>query len=83
VDGTFVESRQLVVLQQGEPSEIVAPQGGRFVVVGGAPMDGHRHIWWNFVSSRRERIEAAKLEWQAQRMGAVPGETEFIPLPVQ
>ncbi|MBU6492323.1 MAG: pirin family protein, partial [Burkholderiales bacterium] len=45
------------------------------------PVDGERYIWWNFVSSDRARIEAAKADWQAQRMGQVPGETEWIPLP--
>ncbi len=53
-----------------------------FVIVGGAPMDGPRHIWWNFVSSRKERIEQAKAEWKAGHFGKVPGdEIEFIPLP--
>lgn len=53
----------------------------RLVVIGGAPLDGPRHMWWNFVSSRRERIAQAAEDWQAQRLGQVPGETEFIPLP--
>ena len=44
-------------------------------------MDGPRYIWWNFVSSRKERIDAAKTEWRSGRFSAVPGETEFIPLP--
>ena len=45
-------------------------------------MDGPRHIWWNFVSSRKERIEAAKADWKAGRFDLVPGDTaEFIPLP--
>ena len=52
----------------------------RLVVVGGAPL-GERHMFWNFVSSRRERIDQACDDWVAQRMGRVPGETEFIPLP--
>ena len=52
------------------------------VVVGGAAMDGPRHIWWNFVSSRKERIEAAKADWKAGRFDVVPGDAaEFIPLP--
>jgi hypothetical protein len=51
-------------------------------VLGGAAMDGPRHIWWNFVSSSRERIEQAKADWTARRMGLVPGdEAEWIPLP--
>ena len=53
-----------------------------FVILGGAPMDGPRHIWWNFVSSRQDRIEQAKADWRAGHFGKVPGdEIEFIPLP--
>jgi redox-sensitive bicupin YhaK (pirin superfamily) len=52
------------------------------VLVGGATMDGPRHIWWNFVSSRKERIEQAKADWKGKRFDIVPGdEAEFIPLP--
>ena len=51
-------------------------------IFGGAPMDGPRHIWWNFVSSRKDRIEQAKAEWAAGHFQKVPGdEIEFIPLP--
>ncbi len=54
----------------------------RLVLVGGAPMDGPRHIWWNFVSSSKERIDQAKADWKAGRFDRVFGdETEFIPLP--
>jgi redox-sensitive bicupin YhaK (pirin superfamily) len=54
----------------------------RLVLVGGETMDGPRHIWWNFVSSRPERIEQAKADWKAGRFGTVPGDAdEFIPLP--
>ncbi len=54
----------------------------RFVLIGGAPLDGERHIWWNFVSSSTERIERAKVDWAEGRFGVVPGdEKEFIPLP--
>jgi hypothetical protein len=49
-------------------------------VIGGEPV-GERHKWWNFVSSRPERIEQAKQDWQAGRFGQVPQEAEFIPLP--
>src|SRR5258706_9085215 len=81
VDGPAVEPCLLAVLDPASRAEIFVPQGGRFVVLGGAPMDGRRHMWWNFVASSRERIEAAKSAWRAQRLGQVPGETEFIPLP--
>jgi len=52
----------------------------RVMVVGGEPL-GRRHIWWNFVSSSKERIEQAKRDWTEGRMGKVPGDDEFIPLP--
>ncbi len=52
------------------------------MLFGGEPMDGPRYIWWNFVSSRRERIEQAREEWAQGRFDTVPGdEEEFIPLP--
>lgn len=51
------------------------------VVVGGEPMDGPRHLWWNFVASDRQLIEKAKRDWQAGQFGHVPGDQEFIPLP--
>jgi hypothetical protein len=53
----------------------------RLLVRGGDRADGPRHIFWNFVSSSRERIEAAKADWRAGRLEQVPGETELIPLP--
>jgi hypothetical protein len=54
------------------------------VLIGGAPLDGgHRFMWWNFVSSSKERIEQAKADWAAQRTGQVPGEHEWIPLPTR
>jgi redox-sensitive bicupin YhaK (pirin superfamily) len=49
--------------------------------LGGAALEGPRYIWWNFVASRRERIEQAKAAWKAGKFAPVPGETEFIPLP--
>lgn len=81
VDGVALEPGVMALLQTDQPSQVSAPQGARFVVLGGSPLDGHRHLWWNFVSSRKERIEQAKAAWAAQEMGAVPGEHEWIPLP--
>ncbi len=81
VDGAEVLPRTMAVLESGRAARIEAPTGARYVVIGGAPIDGHRHMWWNFVSTSRERIETAKADWLAQRMGQIPGETEFIPLP--
>ena len=51
------------------------------MLLGGAPLDGPRFVWWNFVASTRERIEQAKSDWREGRFANVPGETEFIPLP--
>ena len=73
---------QLLVLRPGDPITMTAASEARVVLIGGAAMDGPRYIWWNFVSSRKERIEQAKAEWKERRFDIVPGdETEFIPLP--
>ena len=72
---------QLLVLKRGVETAVVAPQGARLLLLGGAALDGPRHIWWNFVSSSQQRIEQAKADWKAGRFPGVPGETEFIPLP--
>jgi redox-sensitive bicupin YhaK (pirin superfamily) len=72
---------RLLVFRPGDRIAIRAATAARLAIVGGAAMDGPRHIWWNFVSSRKERIEQAKAEWKAGRFSSVPGETEFIPLP--
>jgi redox-sensitive bicupin YhaK (pirin superfamily) len=73
---------QLLVFRPGDPITMTAVNEARVVLIGGAAMDGPRHIWWNFVSSRKERIEQAKAEWKARRFDIVPGdEIEFIPLP--
>jgi redox-sensitive bicupin YhaK (pirin superfamily) len=80
VDADIVEPRRMAVLLPGA-TRFVAPQGARLVVIGGAPLEAPRHMWWNFVSSRKERILDASADWEAQRMGQVPGEQEFIPLP--
>jgi redox-sensitive bicupin YhaK (pirin superfamily) len=90
VDGTLeitpdrsrFEAGQLVVFRAGIVPTLRAGDGGaRVLLFGGEPMDGHRHIWWNFVASSRERIEQAKADWENGRFASVPGETEFIPLP--
>ena len=80
VNGAKVDPATMGVLDLAAVT-IEAPSGARFVVIGGKPIDGYRHMWWNFVSSRKERIEQAKQDWLAHRMGTVPGETEWIPLP--
>ena len=74
---------QLLVLRPGDAHRARAVDGpARVMLFGGAPMGGPRWIWWNFVSSRKERIEQAKEEWRLGRFETVPGdETDFIPLP--
>jgi redox-sensitive bicupin YhaK (pirin superfamily) len=80
LDGEDLPPGQMVVLAPGEEPMLSADGPARVVLIGGAPL-GHRHMWWNFVSSRKERIVQAADDWAAQRMGQVAGETEFIPLP--
>jgi hypothetical protein len=73
---------RLLVFRPGVEIVLTAPSSPvRLMLLGGEPMDGPRHVWWNFVSSSKERIEQAKAEWKAGRFAPVPGETEFIPLP--
>jgi redox-sensitive bicupin YhaK (pirin superfamily) len=84
IGGEQHAGERLLVLRPGDRVAIKATSDAHLVFVGGAPMDGPRHIWWNFVSSRKERIEAAKADWKAGRFELVPGDTkEFIPLPEQ
>jgi redox-sensitive bicupin YhaK (pirin superfamily) len=72
---------QLVIFGAGAAS-LRATSTSRVMLLGGARLDGERHIWWNFVSSDEERIEQAKRDWRAGRFGTVRGdEHEFIPLP--
>jgi len=77
-----IEPGRLVVFPPGTRPSLRAEGPARAVLLGGAPPDGDRHIWWNFVSSRRERIEEAKRAWKEGRFPRVPGDDqEFIPLP--
>ena len=82
IAGDKFEPGRLLVFKPGDAPTITAISNAHFVILGGAPMDGPRHIWWNFVSSRKERIEQAKADWKAGHFDKVPGdEIEFIPLP--
>jgi hypothetical protein len=82
VAGTAFGPAQLLVFRPGDQILVAATANARFMLFGGAPMGGPRYIWWNFVSSRPERIEQAKEEWARGRFDTVPGDTEeFIPLP--
>ena len=81
IAGQRFDPGRLLVFRPGDRITIRAVTAARLMLLGGEPMDGPRHIWWNFVSSRKERIEAAKEAWRRQRLGAVPGETDVIALP--
>jgi redox-sensitive bicupin YhaK (pirin superfamily) len=81
LDGSDIPARQLVLLDPGVRHRLRAKTPLKAMLLGGEPLDGHRHVWWNFVSSSRERIEQAKQDWVDGRFGQVPDETEFIPLP--
>jgi redox-sensitive bicupin YhaK (pirin superfamily) len=80
ISGEALPAGELAVLAPGVEVSIDADADSRLVLFGGAPL-GPRHMWWNFVSSSRERIERAKQDWRDQRFGAIAGETEFISLP--
>ncbi|MEO7326371.1 MAG: pirin family protein [Dokdonella sp.] len=81
VDGELIPVQHMLVLPTAGAAEIVADSAARILLCGGAPLDGVRFLWWNFVASSKERIERAKADWRAQTLGQVPGELEFIPLP--
>jgi len=81
VDGnTYGEGTLLVFTKGGDPA-ITAKENATLMLLGGEPL-GNRHIWWNFVSSRKERIEQAKEDWRQGRIILPPNDNEtFIPLP--
>jgi redox-sensitive bicupin YhaK (pirin superfamily) len=83
VAGDRFEPGRMLVFRAGDRLALRSGrQGARILLLGGAAMDGPRYLFWNFVSSSRERIEQAKADWKAGGFGTVPGdETEFIPLP--
>ena len=78
---TVVTEGTMAVVSRGAEATVSAIDTTRLMILGGAPLTGKRHLFWNFVSSRPERIESAKQDWKDGRFGAVPGESEFIPLP--
>jgi redox-sensitive bicupin YhaK (pirin superfamily) len=82
LDGEPVPAQTLVVLAPGEEPLVAAEADVRLALVGGEPI-GPRFVWWNFVSSRKARIDQAADDWAGGRFDPVPGETEFIPLPAR
>jgi redox-sensitive bicupin YhaK (pirin superfamily) len=81
IAGETFEGPRLLIFRPGDRITVQATSRVRLMLLGGAALEGPRYIWWNFVSSRKERIEQAKEEWKTGRFTPVPGETEFIPLP--
>lgn len=81
LDGTVVEAGRLATLEPRDAAVATARTDARIAVFGGEPLDGPRVVWWNFVASERERIEAAKARWADDAFARIEGETERIPLP--
>jgi redox-sensitive bicupin YhaK (pirin superfamily) len=88
VAGETFEAGRMMVFRPGDRISVAAgPSGARLIMLGGATLDGPRYIWWNFVSSRREKIDAAKEEWRKGEWGCgqfdLPPDDreEFVPLP--
>ncbi|AZO55894.1 MULTISPECIES: pirin family protein [unclassified Mesorhizobium] len=82
ISGDVFPAERLLVFRPGDEIVISSPTGAHFMLFGGASLGSKRYIWWNFVSSSKERIEQAKQEWKTGRFDIVPGdEKEFIPLP--
>ena len=82
VAGQTFGAGRLLVFRPGDRISVLANSMSRLMLLGGEPMDGPRHIWWNFVSSSEDRIRAAKADWKAGRFETVPSDREeFIPLP--
>jgi redox-sensitive bicupin YhaK (pirin superfamily) len=82
ISGDSFPAERLLVFKPGDEIVVSSNSGAHFMLFGGASLGSKRYIWWNFVSSSRERIEQAKQEWKTGRFDIVPGdEEEFIPLP--
>jgi redox-sensitive bicupin YhaK (pirin superfamily) len=79
--GVAVAPGAMAVQFGGQVPAISVQEDALVMLFGGAPLDGERHLWWNFVSTSKERIEVAKRDWSAGTIGTVPGDEEFIPLP--
>jgi len=81
IAGDTFEGPRLLVFRPGDAITVTAKRPTRMMFLGGTAVGGPRYIWWNFVSSSQDRIEQAKEDWKLGRFGAVPDETEIIPLP--
>ena len=81
ISGDKFEGPRLLIFRPGDRITVRAVSDVRMMFLGGTALEGPRHLWWNFVSSSKERIEQAKEDWKSGRFAKVPDETEFIPLP--
>jgi len=81
IGGRSVAAGVLAVLADGVDASIEAQGTAHVMIFGGDALQGDRIVWWNFVSSSRDRLEQAKRDWREGSFGSVPGETDFIPLP--
>ncbi len=81
IEGQAIEAGVLVVLRPHSKALVSAASAAHLMICGGAALEGDRIVWWNFVSSSRERLEQAKRDWRDGRFADVPGEQDFIPLP--
>jgi hypothetical protein len=82
LDGASLEPFVLYVLKPGHAGRLSSAGGGRIMLMGGQAFPSRRYVFWNFVSSSRDRINHAKEEWKAMRFAPIPGDDqEFIPIP--
>jgi redox-sensitive bicupin YhaK (pirin superfamily) len=82
IAGQTFGAGRLLTFKPGDRISVLALSNARLMLLGGEPMDGPRHIWWNFVSSSKDRIRAARSDWTEAKFGTVPGDDqEWIPLP--
>jgi redox-sensitive bicupin YhaK (pirin superfamily) len=81
LEGRVLDAGVMAVVKPGAAATLTARSASRLMLLGGAPLEGRRHIWWNFVASTPERIEEAKADWRAGRFAGVPGDDDVIPLP--
>src|SRR5258708_20645781 len=81
ISGDRYEGPRLLIFRPGDRITVRAIRKTRMMFLGGEALEGPRHIWWNFVSSSKERIEQAKQDWKSGRFAHIPHEHEFIPLP--
>lgn len=82
LDGMMLAPQMLYVLRPGTSATLMSVDGGRVVLCGGEAFKTPRHVWWNFVSSRQDRLMQAREDWDALRFPLIPGDDqEFIPIP--